>query len=1246
MTPVKPMKNLLKPLAVLIPLFIASTSAQAYECDPERDLTLGTTYNQVLTPDPVTSADRLFLTPERLEAINTKRENGEIHYTTMVNVANAYLNELEESSHERVATYALLYRITGDQEYLDLSKHFFKKLYGSDPNWGWAEVCEGNNFRTDSKWAFMTYSWLYDEFTEEERAVMVKNFALWGEFWLQTALRTNPKGAKLRYVDSDLVTELPENLTALGLILKGTEISDRLFAAADKIFEEAVIPTYLQGIFAGGLWGEGPEYSAGTNVHWPLTFEINKAHRPEVYARYLEKGIDPSKFYNDSIEGLINTSLPGMRAVYENGDVQEAGYFPDGDWEADEHISKRIPMRYRSVAIFGGLTDSEHHKQLAAGYLSDIRKVFGSRSMRSLNPGVLEVLFQQSATKPMSPQVAGLPLTFLAEGTDVYAARSSWSDKDATSLYLTSNKSSVDHQNTDALNFDIARKGRWLTKEVVGYQGDAYDAIAHNTILIESKETHSDDGLIGGTCEGCHVEPVGDGDIIRQSESETFNYVVAEAAQLHNRFMYELPINYVEQLTRQIAHIKPDAYIVFDNVMTDKTKVGDFQDTKSAIDYADEYIRDVTLVQHFLSEPLLDDEGFYVSGDAESAQQIKFQSLLPVPDNITTTVVDENVYWSEVRPAFEWQIPLKARKWHLRINTAEKQEDTKFLSVLYTGDEGEVITPTQQILLNKNLREDGQAGYIPSYSADVTGVALEIKDEWHVVVFNDNPEIDLLSLHYDVSFIPESSIVNHYVLGAGSKERYSYEQTNGVFSVSERQSAGTEMDNNAGSLTVVTRDGVPFVDVEVPSVPQALVVVEPLESELTIEWDASIDKHVADGADYTATSYAVYRSDVSLTEPVAVVRGKSFANSGLTAETAYSYSVAARDALGNESEKSDAFSATTKEVGYQKDERPGVPKKPDAKPLPYPNFETTDFAEPVLTYKGVYPAPGSEGVDADETVLLIDFTAEIDFRYASGDLQIIDMVTGKVVHTHTPDPGHEDEDGELVQGVQGGYVLPRYVIELAEGILQPDTQYGVRIDRNFASVNVAPYDKPGYVDELQWQFKTAPSFSLLTIEGTTSESLLSNGDFENGLGGLDLSNHRVSGQLSTGNAIEGNQSVDLLFDPSYGRALAPYFYGWGQEVHGVALQAYAEVRIPEGNHVDSSMKLCSVAYYQDGEKIEACEVVPGTATDTIPVEVVLELDPTRNVTRVYNWIQFLENGPFNVTVDNLHLVMYEQSTTD
>lgn len=108
----------------------------------------------------------------------------------------------------------------------------------------------------------------------------------------------------------------------------------------------------------------------------------------------------------------------------------------------------------------------------------------------------------------------------------------------------------------------------------------------------------------------------------------------------------------------------------------------------------------------------------------------------------------------------------------------------------------------------------------------------------------------------------------------------------------------------------------PGPDTTAPSVPTGLAATGVTSSSVSLGWTASTD-------DVGVTGYDVYRGSTK----VSTVAGPSATVTGLAASTAYSFSVAARDAAGNVSARSAAITVTTsggttpppagvKKVGY------------------------------------------------------------------------------------------------------------------------------------------------------------------------------------------------------------------------------------------------------------------------------------------------------------------------------------------
>jgi len=97
--------------------------------------------------------------------------------------------------------------------------------------------------------------------------------------------------------------------------------------------------------------------------------------------------------------------------------------------------------------------------------------------------------------------------------------------------------------------------------------------------------------------------------------------------------------------------------------------------------------------------------------------------------------------------------------------------------------------------------------------------------------------------------------------------------------------------------------GTPDPDTQAPSVPQGLQVTATDASSVSLAWQASTD-------DVRVTGYQVRRDG----QVVATVPGTTFRDTGLDPETAYRYTVSARDAAGNVSAASAAVTGTTDEA--------------------------------------------------------------------------------------------------------------------------------------------------------------------------------------------------------------------------------------------------------------------------------------------------------------------------------------------
>src|SRR5436853_1193821 len=104
---------------------------------------------------------------------------------------------------------------------------------------------------------------------------------------------------------------------------------------------------------------------------------------------------------------------------------------------------------------------------------------------------------------------------------------------------------------------------------------------------------------------------------------------------------------------------------------------------------------------------------------------------------------------------------------------------------------------------------------------------------------------------------------------------------------------------SSNPVTVTVSNGPP-PDTTPPTVPTGLTASAVSSSQINLSWTASSDNVGVSG-------YRVYRGGTQ----IATTSATSFANTGLSASTTYTYTVAAYDAAGNLSAQSSSASATT-----------------------------------------------------------------------------------------------------------------------------------------------------------------------------------------------------------------------------------------------------------------------------------------------------------------------------------------------
>jgi hypothetical protein len=183
------------------------------------------------------------------------------------------------------------------------------------------------------------------------------------------------------------------------------------------------------------------------------------------------------------------------------------------------------------------------------------------------------MLFDPAAPAPTDPRPT-YATTFYDAPQARLIARSGWSANETLFTYRAAPQS-INHVNCDAGQFELWRKGEWLTKECANYDdyNDGQSTIWHNTLALKnwcSAGTPSLSALdtaffINGSTwnNGANT---GDPVSIRSS-GINYDYVQTDMTALYNRPSFWTPANAmldIQHASRSIFHLNTDYVVVYD----------------------------------------------------------------------------------------------------------------------------------------------------------------------------------------------------------------------------------------------------------------------------------------------------------------------------------------------------------------------------------------------------------------------------------------------------------------------------------------------------------------------------------------------------------------------------------------------------------------------------------------------------------------------------------------------------------
>ncbi len=709
----------------------------------------------------------LLIPSDRETFINNKFAANDDTWLYLQSQADGYLG-LSNSAYgiyEKAASLALAYRVSGNNAYRDKAMEMFMAYYIN----GTFNYQGRNDMRWAGPWAFLTYTWLYDDWPPADKVVIIDRFNSWAQYWIgHSAPGASPH---FRIGDSDHITFLAEIYLMMAISLEneaattlindptaplteavivtsgGTSVatSDILFAKSDWVLNDMVVAQYMDRWMKGGLWSEGSDYSAGTMEHWMRTYLINKEVRNIPF---------PNSYHEDVLYTTVHSTFPAYNGIFQYRDIEQVATYgdyrpPSGDY------------RYNMMLHLLAMQSNSDVKALGQYWLNTVNSKEANAATSASE--VWRFLFEEADGTAQSPQDLGVATTFTADGEGFVAARSSWAE-DASVLYFLNSKNYVDHEHADALSFDIVHKGAVITKEMTGYRLNATDSppfvsTAHNTLLIENESPDGSSNPRG--------RAAGDGVNRVVASTADYTYIEADATQVYNRGEGYQPDIYADNVVRKIAFLKNlNMVAVYDNIVI----------LPAASPRWTKYL------QHFQQEPVLID-GVYSA--AKDGSRLFFKSLYPA--NAAITKVDESLLWASETLV---EAPLNQRKWHLSITNPANPDDVEYLNLLYFDDDTTPTMPASTLLHSDaaNVSSNNVVG------AHITGATNDT-----LVLFNNDPDGSAIQSTISYRFSGSHSS-SHYIYGV---------DTNTGYTVSSSENAGeTVVTATPGGALMPSADGV------------------------------------------------------------------------------------------------------------------------------------------------------------------------------------------------------------------------------------------------------------------------------------------------------------------------------------------------------------------------------------------------------------------------------------------------------
>ena len=565
----------------------------------------------------------------------------------------------------------------------------------------------------------LTVDWIYPVLSAADKATLRKVFMRWASENVVAATSSNehpePVGLlddprliadtkRLRWAANNYFTGHMRQLTLLGLSLDAVDdppldpaappgkLGNTLKSYLDDaigawlyqqyaMYEDPAVSSAALGVPAAGLGaasgGLPPEgFLYGVHIaalHESLLALYTAGYRDPRALGPQIRMID-SGYWDRLADGLLHSIVPAPSPLGYHGSVYQMANYGDTlrFWMTPDQMKP-----FASLAVYDTLTGNARRLEKArwiAGHVVEggMPRLFERAAQiwgnADATVSILSfMMFDPAAPAPQDPRPA-LPRVFLDRALGRVLARTDWTPG-ATMFSYKCGWMTIGHQLGDCNQFELYRKGEWLTKERSGYANDlaVMTSEFHNTLGLQN-------AVAGGADKPTTLQwfeaatwarggqwtlgaSAGDPRVLT-SVGPTWVAAQGDATDLYNRTQGP-PGDHaldVVHASRSIVWLEPDQVVIYDRAAT----------------RSDGQFKRFNLIT--VGEPILD--GKRVTVTTPQGQRLFVQSLLPADAVITVGPAETYSHVADGEPS----------KFRILVEDPRSPREVRFLHVLEGAD--------------------------------------------------------------------------------------------------------------------------------------------------------------------------------------------------------------------------------------------------------------------------------------------------------------------------------------------------------------------------------------------------------------------------------------------------------------------------------------------------------------------------------------------------------------------------------